>query len=62
MRSKIHIGRTPDDSEKMVLPGIIFANVRHPNFAENNAGLNGFLIAAGWWDWSIKWSLLWRQP
>ena len=49
------IGRDKDDCEKAVTPVIIFINVQHPSFEINkDKSMKGFMIAIGWWDFSIK--------
>ena len=49
-------GRNPEDPEKGVLPCIVFVNPKHPEFGEFKR--SGFVIVIGWWDWSIKFGLI----
>ena len=51
-RFRFIASRTPQDSEKCVLPTILFINTNHPSFEELRH--NGFMLIFGWWDWSIK--------
>lgn len=43
---------TPDDPEKLVTPGVIFVNARHPKLAKH--GCEGFCLFIGWWHWSAS--------
>ncbi len=45
-------GRNKQDPEKCLLPTIIFINTMHPAFYDVQH--RGFVIAIGWWDYSIK--------
>ena len=44
--------RDKQDPEKSVLPMILFINTNHPFFT--NGRRKGFMLAFGWWDWSVK--------
>jgi len=46
------IGRRKADTEKAVLPTILFINTNHPAFTDFRR--KGFMIVIGWWDFSIK--------
>lgn len=52
MRIGWKFGRSKMDSEKAVLPAILFINTNHPSFKDLRK--KGFMIALGWWDWSVK--------
>jgi hypothetical protein len=51
--------RATYDAEKAILPCLIFCNVRHPAFRDDNEGLAGFTISAGWWDWAVSMTAIW---
>ena len=44
-------GRDKQDSEKAVLPTVIYISANSFPEYEN---IKGFMLAFGWWDWSIK--------
>jgi len=50
------IGRKKNDPEKCVLPTITFVNTNHSSLEALRQP--GFVLAIGWWDWSIKCFLL----
>jgi hypothetical protein len=54
-RIYLSIGRNTEDPEKAILPTASFVNTNHPVFEEYKH--RGFLIAVGWWDFSIKFGL-----
>lgn len=49
-------GRSKQDAEKTVLPTVIFINTNHQSFEDLRH--RGFVIAIGWWDFSIKVGLI----
>lgn len=51
------IGRDKSDPEKAVLPTVIFINTNHEDF-EPDIRKNGFVLALGWWDFSVKVALI----
>ncbi len=62
MHYKFTAGRTPEDSEKLVLPGIVFVSASHPEYREDVDGdtrKGGFATADVWWDWSVSFMVLW---
>jgi len=56
MKTRFSIGRNKEDVEKAVLPTIIYINTNHPKFTDLSR--KGFIIAIGWWDWSIKFGVI----
>jgi hypothetical protein len=46
------IGRYKADSEKAVLPTIIFISTNHEEFADLRR--RGFGLCFGWWDFAVK--------
>ena len=54
---RFSISRDKYDPEKSVLPTILFINTNHPYF--KGGSRKGFMLAFGWWDFSIK---LWFVP
>ena len=55
-RIRLTISRDADDPEKLVLPGIVFISTNHPYFETDRTP--GFMICLGWWDFSIKFGIL----
>lgn len=50
------VGRDKNDVEKAVIPTVLYINPNHQVFEE--ARTPGFMIALGWWDFSIKLGLI----
>jgi len=51
-RLRLSAGRGMQDPEKAVLPTIIYVNTNHEAFGDLRS--KGFVVAVGWWDYSIK--------
>lgn len=49
------ISRDKDDPKKSVLPAVLYVNTNHNSFTDVRT--KGFMIAVGWWDFSIKFGL-----
>jgi len=47
---RLTYGRSKDDPEKLVTPGVLFCK-------KSGDGVTAYLLALGWWDFSVK--LLW---
>lgn len=54
MKIKWRMGRNARDPEKAVLPALIYCN-------GSNEFARVYVIALGWWDWSIKVSITVRH-
>jgi len=54
MKVNFHAGRHPGDGEKAVLPALVYVS-------GEDAAFKGFLIALGWWDWSVSVSVCWAD-
>lgn len=50
------MGRNKKDVEKSVLPAILFINTNNKEFGESKH--KGFVICFGWWDFSVKFGIL----
>lgn len=48
--------RKPQDCQKAILPTAIFVNTNHSSFAELRQ--KGFFIYVGWWDFSIRFGMV----
>ena len=48
-------GRAKEDPEKAVIPAITFVSTSHKAIDNQigNAGIMGFAISLGWWDWYL---------
>jgi len=49
--------RAKEDPEKCVLPTIVFINTNHPAFEKGRK--KGFMLVFGWWDFSVKFGMVW---
>lgn len=54
----LHVKRSKDDPEKLITPAILFVSANHPAFEEDRQ--NGFLLALGWWDFSIRLAIIFK--
>ena len=53
-----NIGRDKQEPEKALLPALIIINSKaFPEFEH----ISGFMLALGWWDWSIKFGIFHKR-
>lgn len=48
--------RSKTDPEKTLLPTVILINANHESFGDLRR--RGFVLAFGWWDFSVKFGLI----
>lgn len=59
MKIKAGFISSPEDPEKAILPTVIYLNIKHPFFKEDE--LSGFCFFVGWWHWGYRIGFYWRR-
>ena len=60
MKFHFSVTDSPTDPERLVLPGIVFVSGGHHKVADPE--ITGFVIAAGWWRWGVRFAATWKKP